>query len=337
MALGCDEHCQDTLLHQMEPVDASPAPSGASANIDAMRGGAAQQTTGHRRSLAVRDLADMGLDRRRLGADMVKPYHGIRAVGLPLDATVTRCLALLPMLQPGQCFSHTTALELLGGPVVERPSRTHIAVRHPRTPPRGVGVLGHSLREMSVTMHLGMPVSTPEHAWCQAASVLDDDALVISGDALLTGARVNGIRGPGITTIERLTAAVELHRGCAGAGRMRNALRLVRTGVDSPGETRLRLLIRRAGYPEPAVDVPIRCGDRVLHADLGYPDRRIAIEYEGDWHRTSRSQWHRDIERAELIQNEGWRRMRFTSQMVEQGQAAVMAILGPVLRQRRRL
>ncbi|NYI70275.1 hypothetical protein GGQ54_000835 [Naumannella cuiyingiana] len=77
---------------------------------------------------------------------------------------------------------------------------------------------------------------------------------------------------------------------------------LVRAGAESPRETLLRLALVLAGLPEPQCNVWIRDGaTRVARVDLYYPRWRVAIEYEGDHHRTERRQWNRDIERyAEL-------------------------------------
>ncbi|MGH1527292.1 DUF559 domain-containing protein [Leifsonia sp. L25] len=51
----------------------------------------------------------------------------------------------------------------------------------------------------------------------------------------------------------------------------------------------------------------------VLHPDLSIPERRLAFEYEGDGHRVERWQWHKDIERRELLEAEGWRVVRVTA------------------------
>lgn len=67
----------------------------------------------------------------------------------------------------------------------------------------------------------------------------------------------------------------------------------------------------RFRLPEPATDCPIEvAGGRILHSDLGYPDARIALEYEGDEHRTNRRRWMRDIRRRELMEDAGWRVIR---------------------------
>ena len=78
---------------------------------------------------------------------------------------------------------------------------------------------------------------------------------------------------------------------------------------ESPMESRLEA--RRscsAGLPEPAVNQDVVV-DGVLHRarpDLSYPALKIAIEYEGDHHRTDRRQWRRDKTRRRLLEDTGW-------------------------------
>ena len=74
----------------------------------------------------------------------------------------------------------------------------------------------------------------------------------------------------------------------------------------------LRLLIVRAGMPEPMINAPVRsrAGRVVAHADLAYPEFNLVLEYDGDQHRTDRSQYYIDIDRLERITREGWRVIR---------------------------
>jgi very-short-patch-repair endonuclease len=49
-----------------------------------------------------------------------------------------------------------------------------------------------------------------------------------------------------------------------------------------------------------------------VRPDLSYPDLRIAIEYDGDHHRTSR-QWRSDRARRQLLEDAGWIVLEFTA------------------------
>ena len=95
--------------------------------------------------------------------------------------------------------------------------------------------------------------------------------------------------------------------GRRGARRMRAAIALLEPRADSPMETRLRLLLLRAGLGRPVANQDVVVdGGWLARPDLSYPDLRIAIEYDGDHHRTNRRQWQRDIGRRRVLEDAGW-------------------------------
>ncbi len=118
----------------------------------------------------------------------------------------------------------------------------------------------------------------------------------------------------GLVTVEDLVAATagssERHAVSA-----RRAAAYVRRGVDSPMETRLRMLIVLAGLPEPMVNHIVRRsnGDVWLRFDLSYPWLKLLIEYDGRQHADDVRQWHRDIERREQLDELGWRLLVVTA------------------------
>jgi hypothetical protein len=115
--------------------------------------------------------------------------------------------------------------------------------------------------------------------------------------------------------------AVDRRRGSRGIVRAREALPLLRSGVDSGRESRLRLLIIGSGLPEPEVNQWIldANGRRVSRPDLMYREFRIAIEYEGEHHLVDADQWHRDINRDDRLRAMGWTVVRFTKRHLEPG------------------
>ncbi len=86
----------------------------------------------------------------------------------------------------------------------------------------------------------------------------------------------------------------------------------MRVGVESPRETRLRLLLMRANLPEPVCgyDLRDRGGKRIGWFDLAWPDHRVLGEYDGDQHRISTEQYEKDVRRFDLAADEGWRTIR---------------------------
>ena len=88
--------------------------------------------------------------------------------------------------------------------------------------------------------------------------------------------------------------------------RARRAGELVRKGAESPRETRLRLAIVLAGLPEPECNVNL--GDEwffIGRVDLYLRAWNIAVEYEGDHHRTDAKTYGGDLLRFEELNASG--------------------------------
>jgi very-short-patch-repair endonuclease len=265
---------------------------------------------------------DHSLTRWRLRADDVAhPFRAVSAVDLDLDSVRDLARAFLPVMESGQTFSHTTALALHGAPLPTLPHDLHVSVAFPRTPPRRPGIRGHSLSEAPATLVDGMPVAPVVAAWAQSAALLAREDLVAVGDHIVLDAR----RRP-LGSVDQLHRVAEGWRGRPGSGRLAWAAPRVRVGVRSRPETLLRLLLVRSRLPEPSVAHPVTVADGiVLHPDLAYPAHRLALEYEGDGHR-SRAEWERDIERRELLADAGWRTIRITSMHLRDPRALVERI-----------
>jgi hypothetical protein len=101
------------------------------------------------------------------------------------------------------------------------------------------------------------------------------------------------------------------HPHVRGLRRVGRVLDLVDAGAESPQETWLRLLLIRAGYPRPQTQIPVfgRDGYLVYRLDMGWPDKLIAVEYDGEGHR-EKSRWRNDIVRSEYIAHLGWTHIR---------------------------
>ncbi|MHA3683504.1 endonuclease domain-containing protein [Leucobacter sp. HY1908] len=269
----------------------------------------------------VSDLSAAGVKRwRRYGSDMVVPIRGTRARpgtdGTTWEARVT---GLQLLLTEGQFLSRRTAARLLKIPLPWEPVNPSALIRfevgavRPRRPPEMREVMGHQVQPGVLS---GLPSAPdwlphPADAWALLAAVVGLDDLIIAGDHLISTVR----KDPSPScTFEELTGAVARFKGCPGAARMREALPQIRPGVASPPETELRLLVMRAGLPEPVTNCPVLTPERTLHADLGYPQWRIAIEYDGAYHfENGAAQAKFDTARRERMRAAGWRVLTFTS------------------------
>ncbi|WP_091503900.1 hypothetical protein [Microbacterium sp. cf332] len=78
---------------------------------------------------------------------------------------------------------------------------------------------------------------------------------------------------------------------------------------------RHRVVLTQAGLPEPLLDREVRDpGGRLAGiADAVWPEHGVIAEVESDHHRTSRSQWARDIEKHRAYAALGFEVVRLTS------------------------
>ena len=108
----------------------------------------------------------------------------------------------------------------------------------------------------------------------------------------------------------------------------------MRAGVDSPMETRLRLLIVLAGLPEPEVDHRAHDDDGTLlrRYDLSYLPFRLIIEYDGRQHAESDEQWLSDIGRDEALDDERIRRLVVVARDIYSTPANTLARIPRALR-----
>lgn len=263
------------------------------------------------------DAAEIGLQRSRLRAkDLEAPFRSsrlVRPTATYLDdfarhraEVINRCRAYQPVAAAGAVFSHSTAALLWGMPLpwrLERSTVIHVTVPTGTQPPRMRGVVGHRQTAPSRAERHGLPVVSPELAWVQLAQFLTVDELVVAGDHLLRRKRP-------LSQLALLQALVQsLHR-TRGVVSLRLAIPDLREGTDSSKESETRLVLVRAGLPEPVI------GHEVIHEgyfvgtpDLAYVKERIALDYEGEVHLTPRV-FREDITRRELFQDADWHHIR---------------------------
>lgn len=233
------------------------------------------------------------------GPRFQRVFTGVYVDGRAKIDVVLRAKAALTVCPPGSHASHHTAGEVWDLCPPDQPL-THVSVPAEAEGTRRRGIESHEMAgEPDVVLHRGVAVSTPIRTFLELADLVSLVDLVIVGDRAVRKC---------LTTPGQLIRAADAYQG-RGARLARRAARLVREGVDSPMETRLRILIVLAGLPEPKVNLIIRYADGSwrMRFDLSYPDLRLVIEYDGRQHAEDDGQWGRDIDRREDLDRLGWR------------------------------
>lgn len=275
----------------------------------------------------VKSGAARGLSEKRMrGRDLQRPFHGVRAAEPP-ESLADRCAALSKTLQPHHVFSHLTAAALWRMPLPRRHNdELHVMALGKRGRIRRPGVVGWERTESDLaTYFLGsVHVCAPADVWCQLSTLMSREWLVAVGDFLLSGERDDSGRRPALCTMEQLTEAIARHGRRRGVTALQWALGMVRSPVDSPRESLLRLALVAGGLPEPEVQMSVLTAKGERHGDLGYRDARLIIEYQGDEHRTSRARWLQDLTRVQLLEDAGYRVILVGADDLEDGAEALI-------------
>ncbi|MFJ3393185.1 hypothetical protein [Leifsonia aquatica] len=259
----------------------------------------------------VQDALQSGVSPGRLRAsDLHAPLRGVR-IAAAAPALQERCSALLCHRDDRLLFSHVTAAQLYGAPLprhLDMDDPIHVTVPAGERAPQIAGIHSHTIASWSPALVGAFPVTSPAQTWLDLVPLLDRVSSIAVADYLVSGSAP-------WTTRDHLESIVAAWPGRRGVKQARAQLPAVRAGVDSPGETRLRLLLTDAGLPQPAVNFTLldRTGTAIARADLAYPIEQIALEYEGDIHRVDRRVWMKDLRRRERVEDLGWRMVRVTA------------------------
>lgn len=253
------------------------------------------------------DRADVPRSRLR-ARDLERRVYGVRAATGAYDDLPERCRLFARRLPPEVFFSHTTAALLMGVPLplhLERRLEVHASVPAPQRAPHAHGLRGHS-RAVSpgdVRDVHGIRLSSPERAWCELASVLDVPQLVAAGDHLIH-------HNAPWTSTDALARRIAIGDRIARSAKLPAALALLDDRAESAQESLLRVLLYSRGLTGARVNrVVVRStAGPGIRRDFTFAAERVAVEYQGDYHRTMK-QWRADMTRRGRLEALGWQVM----------------------------
>lgn len=230
-----------------------------------------------------------------------------RYVALHRDVYVARDTELTPTLRAKACWLRSrgrgilaghSAAALYGAKWIDPGLQAAIIDTNRRRIP-GVAVWEERIETDEIAVVDGIRVTAPARTALDLARRHRLSLAVSSIDAL---AQVTEVKPADIELL------AERYRGRRGMKAARAALALVDGGAQSPKETWLRLLLIRAGFPRPQTQIAVlnEFGWAEAYLDMGWEDILVAVEYDGDQHRSNRAQYVRDIRRLEMLQRRGW-------------------------------
>jgi Protein of unknown function (DUF559) len=168
-----------------------------------------------------------------------------------------------------------------------------------RNPLLGIRIRGDAIDQDEVAVVEGIPVTTP------ARTALDLGCWYARGQAV---AAIDALACATDLKMPDVDLLLQRYRGRRGIRQARAALGLVDAGAQSPKETWLRLLLVQAGLPRPQTQIPVHdeFGEPIAYLDMGWEELKVAVEYDGDQHRSDRRQYTWDIRRLEYLERLGW-------------------------------
>jgi very-short-patch-repair endonuclease len=171
--------------------------------------------------------------------------------------------------------------------------------------PPGIIIRRETLTADDATLRAGIPVTTPARTAFDLARHLPRDVAVAHLDALA--------RATGVTAVEVLPL-IDRYAGARGVRHCRQALSLMDSGAESPKESWLRLILCDAELPHPTTQIRVSEGRFTAYLDMGWKEPMVAVEYDGDQHRTDRRQYVMDIRRAQMLERLGWQVIRVVNE-----------------------
>ncbi|WP_405093472.1 hypothetical protein OG767_11955 [Micromonospora sp. NBC_01392] len=256
-------------------------------------------------------------------------FHNVYADARLEISHVMRARAAASWLFPPGCaIAGRSAVALLGGPQ-PRPDEPVEVLVEPSArfgPVAGLRIHVANWREGEVFRVDRAPVTTPVRTCWDLACWLDVVEAVAHIDALLRR---------GVTDHAELTAYQRRRGAERGVRRFAEALQLVDGGAESLPESRLRVRLIRAGLPRPVTQHVIsRQGRFVARVDLAWPDRKVAVEYDGLWHHDA-EQFHRDRRRLNQILGDDWLVLHVTAKRMAEDFDGVLTEIRTALATRR--
>jgi len=234
---------------------------------------------------------------------------------------LARIAALDRQLTADVVVSHTSAALLWGLPTLRVPATTHvIEPGHPR-PSASPDVTRHRHRidPADVTELDGIRVTTLERTVVDCTMSEPASGGLVVADAALH-------RGADREQCVRLLASMVGRRGVV---RARAVLELADEGAESAGESLARHALLAAGLPRPVTQVPVTTRIGVFWGDVGWPEHRALVEYDGrgKYDGAGVDVVLAEKRREDALLDAGWRLARVTAEDLRRPEATALRVL----------
>jgi hypothetical protein len=223
------------------------------------------------------------------------------------DTERLRLAAVRLILPEDAVVSGRSAAWLLGVDIARQDDLLEITL------PRGMTLgnrtvlrpLQAEILEADIVVRRGVQVTSPLRTAFDLARRSDRVEAVVAIDAFWRKGKISP---------ERLLEYANQHPGWRGVRRIPGILALADPKVDSPMESRMRmLLVLQAGLPKPETQIKVVRvdGSTAARIDMGYRNRTLGVEFDGQIHAEGRVRV-RDYRRHNELVTLGWLNLRYS-------------------------
>ncbi len=212
-----------------------------------------------------------------------------------------------------------SAAAVLGTKWIDPESPAELSRINRHVPP-GIVVHSYDLDAREVCVVNEIRITTPERTAFDIGRTMPEDRAIPVLDALANASDLK---------IADVVALADSRPGSRGVRRLRSVLRLVDGGAESPQESRLRLLLVRAGLPPPETQIQFvdQFGVARIRVDMGWREWKVAVEYDGVQHWSDRYQRSWDIDRVAMLEALGWVVVRVSAEMMTRPRVIIERVM----------
>ena len=167
----------------------------------------------------------------------------------------------------------------------------------------------YQLIDEDVCLARSMRVTTPARTAFDLGRRLPLEVGLQSLDALMNAS---------LFEVADVETIAQRHPRARGLRQLRLTLELVDGGAESPYESLTRLLLVQHGFPRPRTQIPVydELGRLFARIDIGWPEYRVGVDFEGKHHWTDPRQRDWDVERYAKLTELGWNDIRATARIL---------------------
>jgi Protein of unknown function (DUF559) len=188
-----------------------------------------------------------------------------------------------------------------------------------RCPP-GIVVHSYGLEAREVCVVDRIRVTTPERTAFDIGRTLPQQQAIPILDALANATHFK---------VADVVALADGKPRARGVRQLRSLLPLVDGGAESPQESRVRLLLVRAGLPPPETQIEFvdEFGVARIRVDMGWREWKVAVEYDGVQHWSDRYQRSWDIDRIAMLESIDWVVVRVSAEILSRPHVIVERVV----------